>query len=78
LQNIQSNPTQLLVIIRIKGIYYIIISGYVATIPAIYRLKYYLLKKMIYTIGDIVVDCVPKHVAGSNSVKYTINPNNNY
>jgi len=37
-----------------------------------------MLKKVIYTTGNIVVDCEPKHVAGSNNVKYIINPNSNY
>jgi len=31
------------------------------SIRAIFRLKYYLLKKVIYTIGNIVVDCNISH-----------------
>jgi len=49
-----------MVIIRINSIFFIITSGYMFRlylVRAIFRLKYYLLKKVIYAIVSIAVDC---------------------
>ena len=60
-----STYVHVIVIIRINGIFYIITSIrlHVSTVSigAIFRMKYYLLKKVIYTIDNIVVDCEISH-----------------
>jgi hypothetical protein len=48
-----------MVIIRINGIFTLLLPATCfGSIRAIFRLKYYLLKKVIYTVVNIVVDCI--------------------